>query len=291
MVFKFRRYSFIFAFVILSLSHCSKPDRPTGHLFIIGGGNRPDYLMEKMISLSNNAQPKVIVIPNASSCPVTTAEYQVGQFKKLGINDCSFLYVVHDSANSDDVLDQISKADILFFSGGDQRRLTADLNGTRLLSAIKERYYNGAVIAGTSAGAAVMSKIMIIGDELINQDSTRSFYTIQKGNIVTTPGFGLIENAIIDQHFITRKRHNRLISLVLENPKLLGIGIDESTAIIVNPDNTFRVFGEHAVIVYDASKATHIESDLANQLSCVGIKMHILTSGQRFDMVKRSVIY
>ncbi len=245
--------------------------------------------MEKMISLTDKKDPKVIIIPNASNRPITTAEYQMNQFKELGIKVCNFVYASDSLADKDSIIQHISDADIIFFSGGDQRRLTRDLNGSRLLAAIHKRYSDGAVIAGTSAGAAVMSEIMITGDELISQDSTRAFCTIQNGNIATTPGFRFINKAIIDQHFITRKRQNRLVSIVLEHPDLLGIGIDESTAIIVNPDETFDVIGDNAVIVYDARAANKISINSANQFSAADIKMHILTSGQRFNIVKRRV--
>lgn len=270
---------------------CSERNSVQGYLFIIGGGHRPDYLMEKIIQLAGGTDSKVIIIPNASSRPSETADYQMNQFRDLGVTDCDYVYVKDSLANADKTLEKVSNADIIFFSGGDQSRLTTDLNGTRLLETIHERYRKGAVIAGTSAGAAVMSEIMITGDELINTDSTRSFYTIQQGNIATTAGFGFITDAIIDQHFITRKRHNRLISLVLENPDLLGIGIDESTAIIVNPDLTFDVIGEHGVIIYDASQAKSIQLDSHQQFSAETLKIHLLTSGQRYHLVKRRIIH
>ena len=129
-----------------------------------------------------------------------------------------------------------------------------------------------------------MSKLMITGNELINKDSSDIFISIQKNNVEVKEGFGFIKTAFIDQHFIKRKRLNRSISIVLENPELLGIGIDESTCIIVNPDDTFEVLGENQVIVFDASNCSEIKVDKNGNLGAENIKMHILLSGDKFDI-------
>jgi len=152
-----------------------------------------------------------------------------------------------------------------------------------------EIYEKGAVIGGTSAGAAVMSEIMITGDEKREVEEGHAFETIQANNIVTVRGFGFIKTAIIDQHFVRRKRHNRLISLVAENPRLLGVGIDESTAIIYAPDEIFEVVGERNVIVYDATQA-QIRISPSQLLNGFNIIMHILSSGDRFNLKTKEVI-
>ncbi|HEY0811006.1 MAG TPA: hypothetical protein VGD49_12645, partial [Longimicrobiales bacterium] len=142
-------------------------------------------------------------------------------------------------------------------------------------------------VGGTSAGAAVMSRIMITGDERRlggrrpSTDSTVAFITIDRDNVVTSDGFGYIDNAIVDQHFVRRRRHNRLISLVLENPKLVGAGIDESTAIEVRPDGTWRVLGESVVVIYDARNAQAASTELP--LGAANIQMHVLPSGATYD--------
>ena len=136
----------------------------------------------------------------------------------------------------------------------------------------------------------MMSPLMITGGELANPDSTTSFGIIREKNIEFLEGFGLIESAIIDQHFVQRKRFNRLLALVMENPELLGIGIDESTAIVVNPDNKFTVLGERSVLVLDASKAMGLQTDPRGNLAGSAIKLHMLVSGQRFDLKARKVL-
>jgi len=151
---------------------------------------------------------------------------------------------------------------------------------------IKDLYQQGAVIGGTSAGAAVMSELMITGDEKRKPEEGHEFETIESGNVVLVRGLGLITSAIIDQHFATRKRHNRLISVVAEHPELVGIGIDESTAIVVNPDQTFLVLGQKNVIVLNAGRAqVKIRPDQA--LSIRGLAMHVLLDGERFDLKKK----
>ncbi|MFW6160844.1 MAG: cyanophycinase, partial [Acidobacteriota bacterium] len=142
---------------------------------------------------------------------------------------------------------------------------------------------------GTSAGAAVMSELMITGNEKIPVEDDRAFVRIMADNIEVIPGLGFIKTAIIDQHFVTRKRHNRLISLVLENKDLLGIGIDESTAIIVKPGGTFEVVGEQNVIVYDASKAA-VEIRVDKIMSGHNIVMHVLKPGDKFDLKTKEPI-
>jgi cyanophycinase len=201
-------------------------------------------------------------------------------------------YIVADSFNINDdrTLNKLKNVNCIFFAGGDQNRLTKLLLNSRMLDSIKEIYNSGGVISGTSAGAAVMSKIMITGEELNNNDSSRAYNSIVSENIESAEGFGFIDDAIVDQHFIKRKRNNRLISLVLQHPQYLGIGIDESTAAIVYPDNTLEVLGNNQVIFYDASNSGMIKVDSLKNFSASDIKMHVLFSGQKFDMYSRSVI-
>jgi cyanophycinase len=149
-----------------------------------------------------------------------------------------------------------------------------------------ELYQEGCVMAGTSAGAAVMSEIMITGEERRKAEEGHEFETLEAENIVTVEGLGFLKTVIIDQHFTTRKRHNRLISLVAEHPRLLGIGIDEETAVVVGPDDHFEVIGNRNVVVYDASKAS-VTITPAKAVSFRGMRMDVLVAGDRFDLEKR----
>ncbi len=259
-----------------------------GRLFIIGGRKLPS-IMKKFVQLAGGPEAKIVIFPMASDDPLHKALYQRYQFETLGVENVEFIICDSVSANADSNLSVLQGATGIFFSGGDQSKLTKALLHTKMLEQIMQIYENGGIIGGNSAGAAVMSEIMITGDELINTDSTRAFNTIQKNNIKVTEGFGFIKSAIIDQHFIRRKRHNRLISLVLEHPELIGIAIDEATAIIVSPDNLFEVLGDYTVIVYDATEASRITTDKKGNLSATDLRMHILKSGDKYDLRTREV--
>ncbi|UCH10666.1 MAG: cyanophycinase [Fidelibacterota bacterium] len=247
-------------------------------------------MMQKIVQLAGADSARILIVPNASSDPVGTAEYQRDQFVSYGVTDVDFVNLTQETADQDTNLEKLEGVTGIFFSGGVQGRLQQVLHGTAFLDRIRTIYQDGGVISGTSAGAAVMSEVMITGDELISKDTVYAFSAILQGNIETWEGFGLVKKAIIDQHFLRRKRHNRLITLVLEHPELVGVGIDESTAIIVNPDDTFEVLGERTVMVLDASRAEQISTDSQGNLSASGIVTHVLRSGQKYDLNSRRVI-
>lgn len=283
-----KSYHYILFLFLLLFSTMFSQDK--GHLVIIGGGDRYEAMMQKIVEFAGGDNSKIVVIPNASSEPIESGESMVREFKNLGCKDVIYLYCTRDNADADSNLAKLSGVTGIYFCGGDQSFLTRDLLNTKLLRKIKEIYHDGGVISGTSAGAAVMSEVMITGNELINKDSTSAFITIQKGNIETVEGFGFIKSGIIDQHFLKRKRHNRLITVVLEYPQLIGIAIDESTAIVVSLGRTFEVMGENQVIIYDATKAKNIRVDKNGNLGAENITMQILLSGNKYDLANREVI-
>ncbi len=281
-----RKFFLLIVFVCISSSFAQN----RGRLMIIGGGDRPDYMMNRFIEYAGGRDAKIIIVPNASGDRIGTAEYQVEQFKNLGVENVDYIDCTKETADADSNLAKLENVSGIFFSGGDQSRLTRDFLGSKFLEKIRELYSNGAILGGTSAGAAIMSKVMLTGNELANSDSSSAYHTIQKNNIETVEGFGFVTKAVIDQHFIKRKRNNRLLSVILEHPDLLGIGIDEATCIIVNPDDTFEVLGENQVIVYDATEAVNISTDKNNNLSGSNLKLHILSSGEKFDLNSKKLI-
>jgi cyanophycinase len=174
----------------------------------------------------------------------------------------------------------------IWFLGGDQNRITAAIGGTAVERAIHRRYEAGAVVGGTSAGAAVLSATMITGEERRPggarppRDSSQAWLTIDRGNVVTTRGLGLLRSAVVDQHFVRRRRNNRLLSVVLETPERFGVGVDESTALVVEPSGRWSVHGESVVVVYDARPAA---VTTRGALGAVGVLVHVLVPGSTYD--------
>jgi len=279
------KYFLIFSFLIFSSLLFSQT---RGKLFIIGGAQTKE-ITQKFVELAGGKDARILIIPNASSNKVRSGENQKNEFVELG---AKAEYIIFSKENADDPsnLEKLSWANAVYFTGGDQSVLTKDLLGTKLLKKIYELHNKGGLVGGSSAGAAVMSEIMITGNELKNKDTVQSFISIQKGNIETSKGFGFVKNAIVDQHFIKRKRHNRLITLMCEHPNLLGIAIDEATAIILNPDDTFEVFGENQVIVFDPTESENVRVDKNDNLGINNLKMHLLINGDKFDLKTKKVI-
>lgn len=275
--------------LMLLLTATAAQAQTRGTLIIMGGGPWHDEVQQRFVELSGGAKGTILVLPMASQSS-DSGRSSVKGWQELGAN-ARALVVNRDEAMRADTAALFNGVTGIWFGGGDQSRLTAAIAGTPVEAAIRNRYLKaGAVVGGTSAGAAVMSRMMITGDERRfggnrpPSDSSQAFITIDRDNVITTEGFGYVDNAIIDQHFVRRRRHNRLISLVLEHPQLIGAGIDESTAIEVRPDGNWRVLGESVVVIYDARRAR-----IGNGQSVLGasdVVMHVLPSGTIYNPKK-----
>lgn len=206
-------------------------------------------------------------------------------FRALGVKHLFKLEIKsRDEAKTDAKLRILDDAQALFFTGGDQMKITSQIGDTPIYKRIHQIYEDGGVIAGTSAGASVMSETMLVvgGDEESH---------VIGGSVRMAPGLGLIEGVIIDQHFMERGRVGRLLGAVAQNPKNLGIGIDEQTAIVVERGRGFYVLGSGAVYVIDGSEVSYsniAEEDLKKTLSIYDVKMHMLSQGDRFDLIDRA---
>jgi cyanophycinase len=263
---------------------------PRGYLFIIGGGDRPESMMRRFVDLARRfGSGKIVVFPMASAEPKATGDGLVEEFKKLGAPDAVNSVLSRDQALEEGSARILDGAGGVFFSGGDQSRQMAVLLHTPIHRRLVELYEKGCVMGGTSAGAAVMSEVMITGDEKRKVKEGHEFETIEAENIVTKEGLGFLKTAIIDQHFVARKRLNRLISLVAEKPALLGIGVDESTAIIVEPGQSFEVIGAGSVLVLDGSRAP-VRIAPNRRIGFTGMLFHSLLPGDRFDLVNRKAV-
>jgi cyanophycinase len=259
---------------------------PRGYLFIVGGGPQSPELVQRFVDLAGGNKAKIVVFAMASSDGKESGEEKADDLRKLGA-DAHAYYIGQNEANSDSMAKNMEGVTGVWFGGGDQVLLTKALLGTRVEKAIHDRYAAGAVVGGTSAGAAVMSNPMLTGEERHAggvrppSDSTEHFMTIARDNIELVPGFGLIKGALIDQHFLRRRRHNRFISAVLDTAPHLGVGIDESTALIVHPDGHWSVLGESVASVYDARHAT-VTKVGAPVLGESGLILSVLPSGSSY---------
>ncbi len=260
--------------------------RPKGHLFIVGGGDRDEPLMRRYVELAKGfGTGRIVIFTMASSVPLEVGPELVAEFRKYGVQDVVYYQLTRDEAMKADSAKILDGVSAIWFSGGDQARLTAALLDTPIHARMLELYAEGCLLGGTSAGAAVMSEVMITGDEKRTTDENLNWQTVEADNVVRVRGFGFVKNAIIDQHFLMRRRQNRLLSLVLENPALLGAGIDEATAILVRPDGKWEVLGESQVYVVDARK-TVVSKSSSNKLGAHGLALHLLLAGDVFDPVK-----
>jgi cyanophycinase len=279
--------SFYFLFGLLSC-HTTLNDQPSGDnsnkgsLFIIGGGSRPNEMVLRMIAKSKlDSNGYLVILPMASEIPDSAIVWSSEQFKINGVNNIvGFNFVAGDEPSSDR-LDSLRNANLIYISGGDQNRFMRIIRGSEIEKAIHDAFAKGAMIAGTSAGAAVMSKIMITGNELKSREYRPTFQIIESDNIETSNGLGLINSAIIDQHFIVRSRHNRLISAVIEFPDLKGIGIDESTAILVQGDSA-EVVGSSQVMVFQNPDRSHKEK--YGKLGARNLRIDIYLPGEKFSI-------
>lgn len=265
-------------FLLSFLSFDDKKEN--GKLFIIGGGKRPPSLVQRMADEANLSSGYGIVLSMSSAEPDTSSFYGIKQFKELGYKNVHGMFYTSENPPSLGALDSIKNASLIYITGGSQNRFMKRIEKTGIEKAIHDCYENGGMIAGTSAGAAVMSEVMITGDEKnypIYEDTGRS---IERNNLIYGTGLGMLDNVIIDQHFIQRSRYNRLISAVIEHPQLKGIGIDESTAILVK-GKTAEVVGESQVIVMESPKG--IQKD-ATKMSAQQISLRILRNGDTLKL-------
>lgn len=254
-----------------------------GTLFIVGGGAQPAALVSDFVARAGGpGKAHIVVFAQASANGERSGQAKAEDFRKLGATSVS-LWITREQADMDSVARLLDRATGVWFGGGDQNRLTAVLRGTKVERAIRARFAAGAVVGGTSAGAAVLSTPMITGDELgARRDSTEAWTRVARGSVATDTGFGYITDAIIDQHFLRRKRHNRLLSLVLGEGPQLGAGIDEGTALIVEPSGLWRVAGASSVLVVDARNAQRTGTT-SPVLGAAGARLHVLPAGATFD--------
>ncbi len=253
----------------------------------MGGGEIPDEILDRFLALAGGRDARIVVFPMASQYPDSGVEL-TEDFRTAGAR-AERVVLTREEADAEGAEARLAGVTGIWFGGGDQSRLTAALKGTRTERAIWSRFREGAVVGGTSAGAAVMSTPMLTGDEKHpggdrppEKDSSDAWLTIARDNVVTAEGFALLPGAIVDQHFVRRRRNNRLLSVVLEHPELVGVGIDESTALEVGPDGLWHVLGRSVAVVFDA-RHSKITPPSAKVLGADNVLLHVLPAASTFD--------
>ncbi|BAZ00450.1 cyanophycinase [Tolypothrix tenuis PCC 7101] len=257
-------------------------------LVIIGGAEDKEgdcQILREFLRRAGGTKAHIVIMTAATELPREVGENYIRVFERLGAEKVRIVDTeTREDASSSTALKAINDATGIFFTGGDQARITGILKDTEIDEAIHQRLAEGVVIAGTSAGAAVMPDTMIVeGDSETNP----RIEIVDIG-----PGMGFLPGVIIDQHFSQRGRLGRLISALLQEPADLGFGIDENTAMVVT-DNQIEVVGEGAVTIVDESDATHnnIDEILKDEpLAIFGAKLHILPNGYKFDLKTRQPI-
>lgn len=269
--------------LFLLISSFLNAQTPKGKLFIIGGGNRSDELMKQVLTVAElSIKDYIVVLPMSSEQPDSSFIFFKTQMVKLTSNPIVMLNFNRETAQNKTLADSVQKAKLIFITGGDQFRFMNVVQNTPIKTAIQKAYENGSTISGTSAGAAVMSEKMITGNQKLQKQYSGTFDNIRYDNLETSEGLGLLKTAIIDQHFLKRNRYNRLLSALVEFPALTGIGIDESTAIIVR-NNQIEIAGESEVIVVRNPKGI-LKSKKNNLISIENLQMSIYTAGQKFNI-------
>jgi cyanophycinase len=237
-------------------------------LILIGGGKRTPEILTKFIAFSGNENGKILVIPWASGeqeIAFSNIKNEVAALSKISVENAPLSPL--NAETKAKLFAQLKTAKGVFFCGGDQNRIMEVLKDEELFKIMHEMYKNSVVFAGTSAGTAIMSEIMITGEG--------DFKVIDGSKVETKKGLGLVNDMIVDQHFIKRQRQNRLIGLIFKNPTLLGVGIDENTALVVEQNRYAEVLGESQVMIFEALKTPN------------EMKFLMLQKGEKYDLKKR----
>ena len=247
-----------------------------GRLMAIGGAAGPS-LLARFAALAGGPDAVIVVIATASDTPADLEASYVDDFARAGAGSVRPLRLTtRAEANDPGVPPLLTSATGVFFTGGDQRRITSIIGGTRTDSALQSLVAAGSVVlGGTSAGAAMMSGTMILGGE--------------GHGVVTGPGLEFLPGVLIDMHFAERGRLNRLLSAVALYPHELGLGIDEDTAILADGD-CFEVLGTGAVTVVDAGSASVIRVPVSGDgpIALGGARVHVLPAGYTFHLKGRT---
>jgi cyanophycinase len=259
-----------------------------GALVAIGGAEDKTSdadILRRVLALSGKTAPIVGVITTASSIPDDVFASYKEVFSRLGATEVLDIRIRNrNDAELDAFVEMIERSDVIFMSGGDQMRLTNILGASRALGMIRLRRADGAVVAGTSAGAACQSRTMVYGGPADD--------CLRKGAVKMTAGFGLVDDVIMDTHFLERGRFSRLMEVGATNPELVGVGLGENAAVLFDGP-LMRAFGPGHVILIDSSRITGsnvFDLEDGEAVSVHNVIMHALVDGHAYHMTDRRVL-
>ena len=256
-----------------------------GWIIPIGGAENKEndrHILERFVHVSGGSEADIVIIPTASRLHETGPRYEK-LFQEIGAARVTSMdFDTRRDCQEPGRLRRLEEATGIFFTGGNQLRLSTLLGGTPVAKLIRVRNASGVTVGGTSAGASILSEHMIaFGDE---------GSSVISGSVRLAPGLGLTNRFIIDQHFRQRDRLGRLLTALAYNPFAVGIGLDEDTAAFIGPDETVEVEGSGGVTVVDASEVSYSSMDVVNEgqpVCMLGLKMHILVAGATFNLHTR----
>jgi cyanophycinase len=256
-----------------------------GHVMIIGGAEdkvRERVILARFVKLAGGADSRIAVISSASSLGPLAGEMYKRVFGELGASEVSPIHATtRGQSNDPDAARIVHDSTGIFMTGGNQLRLSSTIGGTALAQQIVRRHREGAVVAGTSAGASAMSTHMVAFGA--------SGSTPKQRMVQMAAGLGILPGVIVDQHFEARNRLGRLLAIIASNPSLLGIGVDEDTAGVVGPDRVLEVIGRRSVTILDGaeSETDAWEVKAHKPVMISSVVLHSLPSGYRFDLERR----
>jgi cyanophycinase len=280
----------------LTASVASAPSRRVcqGPVMPVGGAEETEpggEILERFVELAGGKRARIAIIPTASDDPERSGEGYAELFRELGAKEADWLRVEQrPDANQEETLALLGQASGIFITGGDQARLVELLVGTHVMECIRLRNADGVVVAGTSAGASILSTLMMAGGTGVGGDSNGS--SARKGMVDVVAGFGLLQDVIIDQHFSQRGRMGRLLSVFASTPGLIGVGLDEDTAVLIDREGMLEVLGSNMVTIVDGRDtiSDYFEREDGEVLTITNSSLHVLARGRRFDLDARQVV-
>jgi cyanophycinase len=263
---------------------------PKGILVAVGGNEdkrRNLEVLRTMVELMDKSKLIIELITTASCEPQVMGEKYTKAFNKLDISNIGLMHIkTRNEANDPKIVKRIMKANLIYFTGGDQLRITSILGGSPVLNTIKKKYYEEkCVVGGTSAGASAMPDTMIYEGE--------SPEALFKGEVQMTAGIGLVKNVVIDSHFIKRGRFSRLMEAVTTNPEPIGLGLGEDAGVIIREGHILEAIGNGLVVIFDGQHIIYSnisEIEMGEAIAVQNVIVHTLVKRYGYDLLTREYL-